>query len=632
MAATSLTPRRVDPSEIHDFLESVGLARSPLPKVSTPSPECGFLLDSSAEAPAAKLAKLLEKSGKFKRSWERARGGELSSQSEYDMALAAIARRAKWSDQEIVDLLVQHRREGGDTEKIGRNDYYARTLAKAASKAADPASVTTHAQVLPTDRRTDFNLTDAGNAERLSSIHGNDILCLGDTWHRWDGTRFCTDELRSMDRLAIDVARTTHEQAEGLEVEANRLDKASNGANEKAEAERLRDLAGQMKAWARKSESRRGIEATIAVARHMRSVHAAQLDADPMLFNCENGTLDLRSASLREHKREDRLTKLAPTKFDPGARSGALDRFLDDLTCCDRHLRAWLGKLLGYVLAGVCTEDTVAIFVGGGGSGKSTLFEALTAMLGDYAITIPFDALVERNHRGGPRPELAMCRGARAVFAAEVSEGARLDSAVLKSITGGERVTPRMLYANPITFSPRFVPLLACNVAPALANDTGSRRRLRIVPCDNDVKDPDRGLRAELCMPEPRAALLAFVVEGYRRWRAEGLGTCEAVDEATARYWQGHKSRELERSSRETRAMVEAFLGACVEPAEGVLTPSSVLHAAYVTYCDREGLMPVIDSVFGRALGALGLQSKRTNSTRLWRGVRLRDFSEGGDR
>jgi putative DNA primase/helicase len=629
---SSHTLRRVDPSEIQEFLESIEVALTPMPTVTAPATANGFALDPNAVAPAAKLEKLLMRNAKFRRTWERNRGAELSSQSEYDMALAALARHAKWSDQEIVDLLVQHRREGGDTEKIGRHDYYVLTLAKVAAKPNEQPRATARAQVVPANGRTEFNLTDAGNAERLVSIHGSDILCLGDSWHRWDGKRFGADELRSMDALAIHVARTIFERAEALEAEAERLEKEPTGASDSAEAERLRDLATEMKSWARRSEARRGIEATIAVARHMRAVRGDDLDADPMLLNCENGTLDLRLARLRPHRREDRLTKLAPTLFDPSARSAALDRFLDDLTCGDLHLRAWLGKLLGYSLAGVRNEDIVPILVGGGGSGKSTLFEALVAMLGDYAITIPFDAFVERGHRGGPRPELAMCRGARVVLAAEVSEGAKLDSAVLKSVTGGERITPRMLYENPITFTPQFVPLLACNVAPRLANDSGNRRRLRIIPCDNEVKDPDRSLRAELCKLEPRAALLAFVVDGYRRWQAEGLGTCEAVDEATARYWEGHKSREQERSSKETRASVEAFVGACVEVVEGVVTPSSVLYAAFLEYCAREGITAPIDSVFGRALGSLGLHSKRTNSARLWQAVRLRDFSEGGDR
>lgn len=626
------TLRRVDPGEIRDFLESVGVGGSPSPQAPTQPPESGTVLDPNAVAPNGKLARLLAKNQQFKRTWERKRDKELSSQSEYDMALASFARRAGWSDQEIINLLVQHRRDGGDTEKISRLDYYVTTLAKVARTGPDKPSVTARAQVLPADGRTEFNLTDAGNAERLVSLHGSDMLCLAESWHLWDEKRFRQDDLRALDAFAIHTARTIFEQGDALEVEAERIaEEAQEDGDDEAlkEAELLLGQAMTLKAWGRKSESRRGIEAMIAVARHLRAVHADDLDEDPMLFNCANGTLDLRRRVLRPHLRTDRITKLAPTPFDPNARSEALERFLDDLTCGDRSLRDWLGKLLGYILIGKRTEDVVALFLGAGGSGKSTLFAALVETLGDYAVTVSFDAFLEREHRGGPRPELAMCRGARAVFAAEVSEGVKLDSAVLKSITGGERITARMLYANPITYRPQFVPLLACNVAPLIEADSGNRRRLRIVPCDNEVKDPDKSLREDLGKPEARAALLAFLVDGYKRWSQEGLGTCQAVEDATATYWAGQKQRERERSSKEARATVEVFFGACVEHAEGVVTPSGVLYAGYVEYCTREALEPVADSVFGRVLGAMELPSTRNKTTRSWLGVRLRDF--GGE-
>lgn len=44
-----------------------------------------------------------------------------------------------------------------------------------------------------------------------------------------------------------------------------------------------------------------------------------QLDQDPFLLNCLNGTLDLRTGELREHRREDLITKLVHLKYYPDA-------------------------------------------------------------------------------------------------------------------------------------------------------------------------------------------------------------------------------------------------------------------------------------------------------------------------
>jgi phage/plasmid-associated DNA primase len=54
------------------------------------------------------------------------------------------------------------------------------------------------------------------------------------------------------------------------------------------------------------------------------NVKTDNLDADPWLLNVENGTIDLRTGELREHRAEDLITKIARVKYDktPTALSG----------------------------------------------------------------------------------------------------------------------------------------------------------------------------------------------------------------------------------------------------------------------------------------------------------------------
>lgn len=56
-----------------------------------------------------------------------------------------------------------------------------------------------------------------------------------------------------------------------------------------------------------------------------------ELDTNPWLLNCPNGTLDLRNGELRQHRREDYLTKLCPTNFNPSSLSDSWDRFLGSI-------------------------------------------------------------------------------------------------------------------------------------------------------------------------------------------------------------------------------------------------------------------------------------------------------------
>ena len=42
-----------------------------------------------------------------------------------------------------------------------------------------------------------------------------------------------------------------------------------------------------------------------------------ELHANPWLFNCMNGTIDLRTGELRQHRREDMITQLCPGPTSP---------------------------------------------------------------------------------------------------------------------------------------------------------------------------------------------------------------------------------------------------------------------------------------------------------------------------
>jgi hypothetical protein len=69
---------------------------------------------------------------RFRRSWEHTRT-DMSDQSmsSYDMSLATLAVYAEWTDQEVANLLIAHRRERGNPEKGLRSDYLERTLTRA---------------------------------------------------------------------------------------------------------------------------------------------------------------------------------------------------------------------------------------------------------------------------------------------------------------------------------------------------------------------------------------------------------------------------------------------------------------------------------------------------------------------
>lgn len=92
-----------------------------------------FDLSPQAEPPNRKLVSLLDNNPQFRATYlDRRTDLADDSQSSLDMALANHTYAAGWSAQDIVNLLIAHRRDRGREPKL-RRDYYEATLNRAAS-------------------------------------------------------------------------------------------------------------------------------------------------------------------------------------------------------------------------------------------------------------------------------------------------------------------------------------------------------------------------------------------------------------------------------------------------------------------------------------------------------------------
>lgn len=95
-----------------------------------------LVLDPQASPPADKLVALMEIEPRVAATLKHERRDLAdSSPSAYDQSLANFAAQAGWSDQEITDLLLMHRRKSGSEPKL-RQDYYRRTIVKARGETA----------------------------------------------------------------------------------------------------------------------------------------------------------------------------------------------------------------------------------------------------------------------------------------------------------------------------------------------------------------------------------------------------------------------------------------------------------------------------------------------------------------
>jgi putative DNA primase/helicase len=363
------------------------------------------------------------------------------------------------------------------------------------------------------------------------------------------------------------------------------------------------------------SESDHRLLAMIRLARSDLPVLPDELDRDQWLLNVENGTLDLRAGTIAPHDQGQLITKLAPVRFDESAACPAFNRFLERVLP-DPSLRAFLKKVVGYSLTGITTEQVLFFLYGLGANGKTVLQELWSRMLGDYAAKADSSSLLVRRNEG-PRNDLAALVGARLVAASEANEGSRLDEAVVKALTGGDRITARKLYAEPFTFQPTFKIVLAANTKPTIAGRGHAIwRRIRLIPFTETIPESERDPHLLERLSEELPGILAWAVEGCLAWQKEGLQAPSAVCAAT----EGYRS--------EMDSLAPFLEECCLLGAESEQSAGE-LYGAYQKWAETNHERPIGKTAFGNRLGEHGFQPRKgAQGRRGWLGLRLRQENE----
>jgi putative DNA primase/helicase len=355
-------------------------------------------------------------------------------------------------------------------------------------------------------------------------------------------------------------------------------------------------------------------------------VKAEKLDTDPWRLNVLNGTLDLRKGGLRPHDRADLITKLAPVTFVPTAKNETLERYLKMLEDHAPGMAAFLARCFGAALTGDASPESLFLLQGEGGSGKTTLVEAMSAMMGGYAVKLQFESFCQSKHGRSPgaaSPDLIPLRGARLAYASEGDQSARLDAGVVKTLTGNEPITARALHSPPITFPQTWKLWLVSNFDPkASSEDTGIWRRMLKLHFDvipEQERDPEVK-RVLTTAQEARSALLAWALKGCIDWQSRGGGRAglappEAVQAATNAY----------RIKQDTLSeWWDDLLNADAVLKSDEWATVGEMRRHYEDWCDETGALPVYVKRFNEYLETHGLVKIRsTAGVKRWQGIKM---------
>lgn len=430
---------------------------------------------------------------------------------------------------------------------------------------------------------------DSGNSERLVDLFGGNLrFCEGLGWLRWDGKRWAASDAPWVEA--------------GLCAKLLQQEGARVGG----------EVGDAMRKWGIKSGNAKEIGNCLRIAEHHGGtrLRADQIDSDPWLFNTINGTVDLRTGTLREHRRDDLITKLAPIAFDASATCPRFDAFLVETMDGDHELGGYLRRWLGYCLTGITREHTFTLWYGPSGrNGKSVLLNTMLHVLGDYAGTVPPGLLLLQKHEQHPTALLSL-RGLRFAATNEVPEGQRFNESLIKQLTGGDKISARAMRQDFIEFAPSHKITLAANARPVV-RESGPAfwSRCHTVPWLVSFEGrEDRQLEERLRAEAP--GILALLVRGCLEWQVYGLRPPKRIQDANADY----------RASQDTIAL---FAAECLVSEPNAWVPRTELYAAYADWCRSGGEYALSASVLYRVLEERCWPSTKRRGIRGFSGVRI---------
>jgi putative DNA primase/helicase len=420
----------------------------------------------------------------------------------------------------------------------------------------------------------DVHRSDTGNATMLVNIYGDTLRYdhKRKRWLRWGKHRWETNYDGHISRLAQEIARIRYSRAVAI-----------NDLKE-------REIEAK---WAIASEHRAKVDACVALAKIMEPIadDGINWDRDITLLGAPNGVVDLRAGDLRPGKAEDRITMSTGVDFNPSAECPRWEQFLMEIFD-DAELIDWLWRVLGYSIIGETIEQIFMVGCGEGSNGKSRFLEAICNALGDYAYYAPFATF------SLPAPsatnDLAALEHRRFVTSSETNIGTRLNIERIKAISGGDKMTARLLYQEFDTYQPHLKLWLFVNHLPDVNDDTiATWRRVRLIPFSKTFIKEAEDKRLGDKLKAEAEGVLAWLVRGCLEWQNRGLTPVpECVRAATGEY------------RRETDTLISFITDRCVK-GEGEEIRARGLYSAYKTWAggavDKNKMLT--ETAFGRQMG-----------------------------
>lgn len=474
-----------------------------------------------------------------------------------------------------------------------------------------------HTMKLPSHRPSDFS--DIGQANVFCAEYGDIIRWSPERkgFFVYDGRVWVKSDEKARSILQGMTALQQNEAAKARSDAETQKQKAESTGN-KAMQENARRQYDDAVEWfkfvlARRNSNR--VTNALKEAAPKIAVDINKLDADPAMLNTPSGTVNLRTGALQDFNPADLCTKMTGVGPDSGG-SEIFARFLAKLTSGDAELESYLQEVVGMCAYGEVKTECLIICQGAGGNGKSTFWDLIVRVLGDYATVLEVNALTTSVNDSTAAVYKAELHGRRLALYPELSEGRTLNMGLVKEIASTGDISACRKYEAPFQFKPSHTPVMYTNHVPTIpSTDNGTWDRLILVPFRARFRNSDGEIKnyAEFLYQNCGGAVLSWIIEGARRFISNDFKIIPpaCVREVTEQY---HQENDLFRE----------FLLAMCEVGNGYEVSSTALYNRLLSYSDAaRDKYPSIGK-FAVAYRSAGFASKHSKRGNVIVGVRLK--------
>ena len=534
---------------------------------------------------------LMENDPYFTMLWNREHGEEDESKTDYVLLVKLLkAFNGDVEKAKAVFLESPYMASKDDKHRakiFERQDYLERTLEAAKNAYLSNQEVKSDEQLLK------FTTNDSGNADRLIYLFG-------------DKFRYC------------------HENGTVYIYQDNYWRKDYNNSisdfAERTYQKYLQIVTGCCEPKVRNKALSLGNEgkklSMIKAAQNKNKVDIDDFNNHRNLLLVNNGIVNLENGELQEFDREKYITiKVGVDYLEDSPQPKLFLKFIDEICCSDEVLKKYLMRVLGYLVTGETREQIFFIFHGAGANGKSVLVNLLSNILGNQIGELAQDALLEKRSLN---QTLIQVMDARIAVVNETNDEDKLNSGLVKAISGGDTIKVRGMYQAHISMKAKFKLLFITNKIPLIDwSDAAMLRRVRIIPFNRIFapEEQDKTLLDKLLLE--KEGILRLLVREAKLYYAEGL---PEVPECSKRIVSGLRVEE---------DPLYSFWSNCVEETDDDADQisASELYDKFSAYCYNNGLEPCNRHIFGRYMSSRCVKRLQLGKTRTnhYVGIRLKE-------